>query len=86
MNDLDLLAENFGVRVAFRWTGCPGLYGRKDVNGVIVDVRSTKRNRYVLVAETGLKVEPWVNLNDVQFVGQTKTLPSMKEVSVSVQQ
>lgn len=82
-NDFALLNDCFGVPVTFLYAGSPGIVARKQVSGVIVDVKTTRKDRYVLVKVEGLPFPKWVNLNQVQFVSESKTLSTaIKSASV----
>lgn len=63
------LADNyFGQPVTFIWSGCPGVYAKQQLTGIILDVKTCKNGeRALLVKADTLNLPKWVNINQVQF-------------------
>lgn len=81
-NDPDLLDQVYGLPVVFEWDGCPGVYPRQQMEGVILDLKTTRRGeRKLLVKAKELNLPKWVNLNEVQFpfvAAESKTAAFVK--------
>lgn len=72
-SDSGLLDTCYDSTVTFIYSGCPGVVARKQVNGVVQDVKTDKYgDRHVLVKVEGRLFPEWININRVQFI-QTKT-------------
>lgn len=82
-SDVSLLDTCYGSIVTFIHSGCPGVIARKQVNGVVQDVKTDKYgDRHLLVKVEGRPFPEWINVNRVQFL-QTKT-PASIEIKTSV--
>lgn len=71
--DSVIVKEGVENTVKFTWSGCPGIYARQQLEGIVIDAQTTKRGeRYLLVKAVELNIPKWVRIKDVQFI-QTKT-------------
>lgn len=66
-----LLDDIYMVKVAFLYSGSPGSVARQTLNGVILDVKTTKYGRSVAIETDSLPFAKWIDVNCVQFP-QTK--------------
>lgn len=67
-NDSTLLDTCYGSTVTFIHSGCPGVMARKQVDGVVQDLKTDKLgDRHLLVKVEGRPFPEWVNVNRVQF-------------------
>jgi hypothetical protein len=54
--------------VTFQWSGCPGVYPRQQLTGVILDECTSRQGeRFLLVQAAELNLPKWVRLQDVRF-------------------
>jgi hypothetical protein len=69
--DSELLDSVYGVEVSFVWGGCPGVYGRQQMSGVIVGIETQRGgSRRVEVKTATLNLPVWVDVQKVQFTGK----------------
>lgn len=63
-----------GAPVTFLYQGCPGVYSREQVTGLVVGLKTSKSGeRYLLIKTECLSIPRWVRLQDVQFLAQKQT-------------
>jgi hypothetical protein len=63
-----LLDTIFGMTVVFVYAGCPHYYPRQQMEGIVLDLYTTRSGkRRLLVKAEALNLPKWVDLDDIQF-------------------
>ena len=63
-----LLDQISGLTVVFLYAGCPHYYPRQQMEGMVLDLRTTRSGkRQLLVKAEPLNLPRWIDLDDIQF-------------------
>jgi hypothetical protein len=62
------LDQIFGMTVVLRYAGCPYYCPRQPMEGVVLDLRTTRSGKRQLLVKAACVNRPqWIDLEDIQF-------------------
>ncbi|MEO8391439.1 MAG: hypothetical protein ABI700_00465 [Chloroflexota bacterium] len=73
-DDSALLDQIYGVVVVFTYSGSVGYSPRQQMEGVVLDLHTTRTGkRQLLIKAIGLNIPKWIDLEAIQFPNSDKS-------------